>query len=50
MGFVKADATALPFPDATFDAATSVQVYEYVADLPSALAELHRVLRPGGGR
>jgi ubiquinone/menaquinone biosynthesis C-methylase UbiE len=48
VGFVKADATALPFPDATFDAATSVQVYEYVADLPSALAELHRVLRPGG--
>jgi arsenite methyltransferase len=48
VSFVKADATALPFPDATFDAATSIQVYEYVADLPSALAELHRVLRPGG--
>jgi arsenite methyltransferase len=48
VGLVKADATALPFPDATFDAATSIQVYEYVADLPSALAELHRVLRPGG--
>jgi arsenite methyltransferase len=46
--FVKADAAALPFPDATFDAATSIQVYEYVADLPSALADLHRVLRPGG--
>jgi arsenite methyltransferase len=48
LSFVKADATALPFPDATFDAATSIQVYEYVTDLPSALAELHRVLRPGG--
>jgi arsenite methyltransferase len=48
LSFVKADATALPFPDATFDAATSIQVYEYVADLPSALTELHRVLRPGG--
>jgi ubiquinone/menaquinone biosynthesis C-methylase UbiE len=45
---VKADATALPFPDATFDAATSIQVYEYIADLSTALAELHRVLRPGG--
>jgi SAM-dependent methyltransferase len=48
VGFAKADATALPFGDATFDAATSVQVYEYVADLPRALAELHRVLSPGG--
>jgi arsenite methyltransferase len=48
MSFVKADATALPFPDATLDAATSIQVYEYVADLSTALAELHRVLRPGG--
>jgi ubiquinone/menaquinone biosynthesis C-methylase UbiE len=48
MSFVKADATALPFADATFDAATSIQVYEYVADLPRALGELHRVLRPGG--
>src|SRR5215217_573804 len=48
VGLVKADATALPFPDATFDAATSIQVYEYVADLSTALAELHRVLQPGG--
>jgi arsenite methyltransferase len=42
------DALALPYPDATFDAAVSTQVYEYVADIPSALAELRRVLRPGG--
>jgi arsenite methyltransferase len=48
LSFVKADATALPFPDAAFDAAVSIQVYEYVADLPNALAELYRVLRPGG--
>jgi ubiquinone/menaquinone biosynthesis C-methylase UbiE len=45
---VKADAEALPFPDASFDVATSTQVYEYVADVDQALAELHRVLRPGG--
>src|SRR4029450_13662341 len=38
LSFVKADATALPFPDAAFDAAVSIQVYEYVADLPNALA------------
>jgi len=42
------DALALPYPDATFDAAVSTQVYEYVADIPAALAELRRVLRPGG--
>jgi arsenite methyltransferase len=45
---VKGDASELPFPDAWFDAATSTQVYEYVPDVDRALAELHRVLRPGG--
>jgi arsenite methyltransferase len=48
VAFVKADAVALPFPDGMFDVAVSTQVYEYVADLKAALAELHRVLRPGG--
>jgi arsenite methyltransferase len=42
------DLLELPYADGTFDAAVSTQVYEYVADLPRALAELHRVLRPGG--
>jgi arsenite methyltransferase len=46
--FVKADATDLPFADVTFDVAVSTQVYEYVPDVPTALGELHRVLRPGG--
>ena len=41
-------ATDLPFPDGEFDVVTSTQVYEYVADMPRALAEAHRVLRPGG--
>jgi SAM-dependent methyltransferase len=48
VSFVKADAVALPFSDAAFDVAVSTQVYEYVADLNAALAELHRVLRVGG--
>jgi SAM-dependent methyltransferase len=43
-----ADAGALGAPDAAFDAAVSTQVHEYVADMPAALAELARVLRPGG--
>jgi ubiquinone/menaquinone biosynthesis C-methylase UbiE len=42
------DALQLPYADGTFDAAVSVQVYEYVADMPRALTELRRVLRPGG--
>jgi ubiquinone/menaquinone biosynthesis C-methylase UbiE len=41
-------ATALPFEDESFDAAVSVQVLEYVADVDLAIAEIHRVLRPGG--
>jgi arsenite methyltransferase len=41
-------ADALPLPDASVDAAVSTQVLEYVADVPRALAEVHRVLRPGG--
>lgn len=45
---VQGDAAALPLPDAAFDAAVSTQVYEYVPDMPKALAELHRVLKPGG--
>jgi arsenite methyltransferase len=46
--FHEGDATSLPVEDAGFDAALSVQVLEYVADVDAALAELHRVLRPGG--
>lgn len=42
------DAAVLPWPDGHFDAAVSTQVYEYVSDLPTAFAELHRVLKPGG--
>lgn len=46
--FQTADATKLLYPDSSFDAAVSTQVYEYVADIPAALAELNRVVRPGG--
>ena len=46
--FHQAPATALPVASASFDRALSVQVMEYVADVPAALAEIHRVLRPGG--
>ncbi len=46
--FRPGDATDLPFGDGELDVVTSTQVYEYVADMPRALAEAHRVLRPGG--
>jgi arsenite methyltransferase len=48
MEFVQADACALPYADASFDVVVSTQVYEYVEDIEGALAEVHRVLRPGG--
>ena len=44
----KCDALDLPFDNGEFDVAVSTQVYEYVADMDGALAELHRVLSPGG--
>jgi demethylmenaquinone methyltransferase/2-methoxy-6-polyprenyl-1,4-benzoquinol methylase len=46
--WVQGDMLALPFADATFDAATVGFGVRNVADLPLALAELRRVLRPGG--
>ncbi len=38
----------LPFPDATFDALTFTYLLRYVADPQATLAELARVVRPGG--
>ena len=44
----RGDAVSLPVDDATVDGAICVQVLEYLADPTVALAEMHRVLRPGG--
>jgi arsenite methyltransferase len=46
--FREGDALAMPYDDDSFDVAVSTQVYEYIADMPAALAEARRVLRPGG--
>lgn len=42
------DARALPYPDASFDAAYLVAVLGEIPDQDAALCELARVLRPGG--
>ncbi len=44
----RADALTLPVPDASVDLACVMQVYAYVTELDAALAELRRVLKPGG--
>jgi ubiquinone/menaquinone biosynthesis C-methylase UbiE len=46
--FERADAEALPFADATFDAAVCGLGLMYVPDPIKALAEMRRLLRPGG--
>ena len=46
--WVRADALALPFPDAAFDAATVGFGVRNLERLDAGLAELHRVLVPGG--
>jgi arsenite methyltransferase len=45
---LRGEAVALPVDDASFDGAICVQVLEYVADTPAAIAELYRAVRPGG--
>lgn len=46
--FVKADAYRLPFDDATFDVAWCAQSFISLGDPVAALAEMRRVVRPGG--
>jgi SAM-dependent methyltransferase len=45
---VHADATTLPFPDGSVDAAVSLFTHTDFDDFAEAIAEARRVLRPGG--
>lgn len=45
---VLGDAAAMPFPDASFDAALLIDAFHHIVDQESAVRETARVLRPGG--
>ncbi len=45
---VQGSITALPFADASFDVVYSFKVLAHIKDIEQGLAELGRVLRPGG--
>jgi demethylmenaquinone methyltransferase/2-methoxy-6-polyprenyl-1,4-benzoquinol methylase len=46
--FAQGDALSLPFPDAAFDGVTNGFLLRNLADLPRGLAEMRRVVKPGG--
>src|SRR5438067_4190935 len=45
---VQGDALALPFPDSSFDCVIASEGLEHIPEDGAAIAELRRVLRPGG--
>src|SRR5882724_6655971 len=45
---VGGDVTALPFAAASVDVVAAGEILEHVTDLPGTVAELSRVLKPGG--
>jgi len=48
VGFIRADAQRLPLRDNTVDAVVSLAVLQLIPNPAAALAEMARVLRPGG--
>jgi ubiquinone/menaquinone biosynthesis C-methylase UbiE len=48
LAVAQASATALPFPDASVDVAYSFKVLAHIPPIAEALAEMARVVRPGG--
>jgi len=48
IGVHEAPAEKLPWPDASFDAALAQLVITFMRDAPAGIAEMQRVVRPGG--
>jgi SAM-dependent methyltransferase len=46
--YARSNADALPFPDGSFDAVVVCLVFEHITDHRPAIAEIARVLAPGG--
>lgn len=46
--FARAGAAGLPFADGSFDTAVACLVFEHIDDVDTAIAEVARVLEPGG--
>jgi len=46
--YARGGAAALPFRDATFDAVVACLVFEHIREVDEAIAEVARVLEPGG--
>ncbi|HEX3623551.1 MAG TPA: class I SAM-dependent methyltransferase [Acidimicrobiales bacterium] len=46
--YLRAEAVALPFPTAAFDAVLACLVFEHIEGMDQAVAEVGRILRPGG--
>jgi SAM-dependent methyltransferase len=46
--YARADADALPFESGAFDAVVACLVFEHIREVDGAIAEVARVLRPGG--
>jgi 2-polyprenyl-3-methyl-5-hydroxy-6-metoxy-1,4-benzoquinol methylase len=48
LSWAVADSQRLPFPESSFDVVTCTHIYEHVPDARLLMAEIFRVLRPGG--
>ena len=46
--FIQADAERLPFQTGTFDLVVSAGVLHHIPSIQAAVAEIHRLLKPGG--
>ena len=46
--YLRAEAVALPLPGSAFDAVLACMVFEHIEGVDAAIAEVARVLRPGG--